>query len=104
MLNARMAFTAFVQPCYEIPFYSERSTEIKQYDGFAIVPTNGLTDFNAIADSLGRCIRKLSLLKSFAPDPHAQEKYVRTINWLKRLHSSWGTAISNRDYVLATKK
>jgi hypothetical protein len=54
-----------------------------RFDGFAVVPTNGLLDPAALRDSIKAAIDRLNWLRAIAPMPEAQEKYSRTTNWLR---------------------
>jgi hypothetical protein len=86
----RMEWAAFVQRYVEIPFHAA------SYDGFAIVPSDGDTDFSALCRSLTIASKQLARLKSIAPDPRAQAKYERSMRWISALQGQWGF-IADRD-------
>jgi hypothetical protein len=95
-LNARLPWAAFVQPCSEIPFRAP-GTDATNFEGFAIVPTHGDRDASALFESLSAATERLVWLKSIAPNPQAQEKYVRTLTWLWEVCSKWQLVTRRRD-------
>ena len=78
----KLTWAAFVQPCRNIPFHTDRPLEDYGYDGFAIVPTNGDSRIGELARDIEVKIEKLVWLKSLAPDPRAQSKYQKCLEWL----------------------
>jgi hypothetical protein len=98
-LTSRMAWAAFVQRCYAIPFHPIHALERNYYQGFAIVPSNGSSDFATLRDSIFASLKKLEWLKSLAPNPQAQGKHSETIRWLDQIRSNWHTAAFRREYL-----
>lgn len=84
-----LQYAAFVQPCAEIPFHSDAPSAVFKYDGFAIVPTDGVAVPGSLATSIRRSLQALSALKSLAPHPLAQAKYLRSYNWLQNYQGPW---------------
>jgi hypothetical protein len=78
-----MDWAAFAQYT-KIPFHAG-----EKYDGFAIVPGDGGTDFAGLVSGLQGTRKQLSRLKSIAPDPRAQAKYQRSIEWVEHLIAHW---------------
>lgn len=91
-LNSRLPLVAYVQRCPSIPFH-----EAAGYDGFAIVPSDGKFDPVSLRDGLGQSIESLHRLKSIAPNPQAQQKHQRAIQWLLGIHGNWRTVVFRRD-------
>jgi hypothetical protein len=60
-----------------------------EYEGFAVVPTDGIAGFEVPGDDTSASIKHLGRLKSFAPDPAAQAKYARSMKWLEGVGYSW---------------
>jgi hypothetical protein len=69
-----LPWAAFVQH-YSIPFHGTEG----RYDGFAVVPTDGIAEPGALRDSLSASVQQMHWLKSLAPDPAAQAKYSPSI-------------------------
>jgi hypothetical protein len=90
-LEGRLAWAAFIQRYHRIPFHKDkdRPFDDSDFDGFAIVPTDGILEPPAIRDSLDRSIKDLKWLKSLAPDPAAQGKYKSAIRRLENTCRSW---------------
>ena len=93
-LGGRVQWAAFVQPCHRIPFHSIRPAEEYEFDGYAIVPSNGDTAARALRDSLTQSLKSLNWLKSLAPDPSAQAKYNSSHNWLYTIQQRWSEIVS----------
>jgi hypothetical protein len=87
-LRDRISYASFMQPCYSIPFHGSPPDQ-NDYDGFAIVPTNGTAEPEKIHDSLSQALKKLDWLKSLAPDPQAQRKYLKSTQWLGPIRYRW---------------
>ena len=88
-IRERLAWAAFVQTCFAIPFHSSTPFENSDFNGFAIVPTHGVTEFAPLRDSLGASLKAVEWLKSLAPDPPAQAKYQRAHRWLFPIYQKW---------------
>ncbi len=88
-------WSAFVQPCDEIPLHSEQRSHTNEFQGLAIVPTDGQYKFISIRDSLDRSLKELQRLLFIAPDPMAQAKYQRSINWLEQVLHKWRVIADN---------
>ncbi len=43
-IREQIPWTAFVQPCYNIPFHASNPFENNDFSGFAIVPTDGVAE------------------------------------------------------------
>ena len=80
---------AFVQPCQNIPFHSNQPFEPERFDGFAVVPTDGVAEPSALSESIGRSYKALEWLGSIAPSPSAQAKYQRSRQWLYSVFNAW---------------
>jgi hypothetical protein len=91
---SHLPWSAFVQPCPSIPFHVASALEEENFEGFAIVPTDGTMEVRAVRDSLLRSLSNLQRLKSLAPDPKAQAKYKRAHSWLNYIGSLWSNAAS----------
>jgi hypothetical protein len=83
-----LAWSAFLQNA-RVPFHSKHHSDDPSFDGFAIVPIAGDADPRGIWESVDRSMTKLERLKSFAPDPPAQAKYKRTIDFLRPVRDIW---------------
>ena len=79
-----------IQPCASIPFHVSQLFEDNNYEGFAIVPTDGSSDARSVSDSIGQSVGALRRMKALAPNPAAQAKYKRAISWLEPLQREWG--------------
>ena len=92
-LQLRMPWPAFLQPGH-IPFQreSEHQLESHDFEGFAIVPTDGSSTYGALRDSLNKSLASLKWLKSLAPDPRSQQKYESAHRWLNPIQSHWYNA------------
>ena len=82
-------WTAFIQPNHGIPFHTKNSEEPSNFDGFAIVPTLGFITLESIHDNIEVAINQLISLKSIAPNPSSQQKYQKTIDWLRLVLPIW---------------
>jgi hypothetical protein len=90
----RCRWAAFVQRCDCIPFHPTIPNNItgpSNYDGMAVVPSDGNADPILLAQSLGRNLQKLNRLRAIAPDSSAQMKYARAIVWLQPVANAWRT-------------
>ena len=86
----------FIQKCSNIPFHHLNPLESYIYDGYAIVPTRrGDSMPEDVLETIGLSIRHLRRLKSLAPDPQSQEKYVSTIKWLEEVQNHWENLLSS---------
>jgi hypothetical protein len=85
----KLPWCAVLQPHVEIPFHRKDSFELNNYNGFAIVPTNGNLDPAHIRDSLSKSYDKLKLLEYLAPDPQTQRKFQNTSRWVYNLQGKW---------------
>jgi hypothetical protein len=88
-LTKRINWAGFLQRCPSIPFHTSSPFEDSSFDGFAIVPTSGIAEAQALRDSIAAAQKKLEWLKALAPDPSAQKKYTHTQGWLYQLHQHW---------------
>lgn len=89
LIVKQSACSSFVQRCRNIPFHSSVPFASNNFDGFALTPSSGIATASALATSLGESLKALEFLKSVAPDPHAQSKYWRAINWLDTVQRHW---------------
>ena len=89
LIEKRIAWSAFLQQCRSIPFHSNSPLDANDFDGFAIVPTSGVAEAAALAESLAISLKALDWLKSVAPDPAAQHKYQRAHQWLYQIQAKW---------------
>lgn len=99
-LTDRLPWAAYMQYCDQIPFHGE-PLEMTNYQGFAIVPSNGDRDFASLSESLSLSLASLARLKMLAPSPQTQLKYQRCINWLSSVQANWRSAASQRDLFAA---
>ena len=91
-VEPRLQWAAFIQHSYEIPFHGGG-----RFDGFAIVPTNGLIEPAALRDSIKATIERLNWLRAVAPTPQAQQKYQKTANWLGDSQRLWHDVAFSRE-------
>jgi hypothetical protein len=80
---------AFVQPCRNIPFHSNQPFDYERFDGFAVVPTDGVAEPSALSESTERSYRALEWLGLIAPSPSAQAKYQRSLQWVYEVWRRW---------------
>lgn len=80
---------ALIQPCHGIPFHTARPFESSNFDGHAVVPTNGLLEPVPLRDSISAAMNRLKWLRAIAPTPAAQNKYRVTLDWLYSIHRQW---------------
>jgi hypothetical protein len=99
ILRERFSWSAFVQAWPSIPFHAEGPFDSNRYDGFAVVPSSGMPEPVAVRDSIASALRKLEWLKSLAPDPRAQAKYVQAHGFLAQVHNSWRNIASAIEYL-----
>jgi hypothetical protein len=85
----RIRWAAFLQHWPLIPFHTERPDVFREYEGFAVVPSNGQANPAELRDSLGRSISALRQMKAIAPDPLAQNKFLRSEFWCKTAYDKW---------------
>ena len=78
-----------LQPYSQIPFHRIDSFEPNNYNGFAIVPTDGSSEPARVRDSLSRSYEKLKWLEHLAPDPQTQRKFQNTSAWIYNLLGTW---------------
>jgi hypothetical protein len=95
-LNGRLPWVAYMQSFDSIPFHGG-PLETTNYDGFAIVPSDAKFDPVSLRDSLAKSLESLARLKSIAPNPQAQQKYQRTIEWLVGVYHSWNNVLIRRE-------
>ena len=89
-LRTRMEWKYFVQSCHSIPFHVENPFGPQNYDGFAVVPTDGLVNHpREMVDNLNRALIRVNRLKSLSPDPQSQKKHEEAIRWLQFVLTSW---------------
>lgn len=88
-IREQLPWTAFVQPCYSIPFHAGHPFESNNFSGFAIVPTDGVAESVALRDSIERSLQALKWLQSLAPSPSAQAKYSHSRTWLEQIKPKW---------------
>ena len=88
-IQSRLPWSAFVQPCLQIPFHSKHPFEQNDFSGFAVVPTDGVAQPQPIFESLERSIESLNRLRTWAPTPSAQEKYRKCETWIRPICSTW---------------
>ena len=88
-IQPRLRWAAFIQPCQQIPFHSENLFDTPTFDGFAIVPTNGVLEPMALRDSVKASIDRLNWLRAIAPTPASQRKYQWTVGWLGNIQRLW---------------
>jgi hypothetical protein len=84
-----LPWAALIQRCSAVPFKSNGS--VSNYDGYAVVPTNGYPAVNAVTASLQKALQQLGWLRSIAPSPESQAKYTRAIDWLAPILGLWST-------------
>jgi hypothetical protein len=89
--------SAFIQHWPTIPFHPDHPLETALYSGFAIVPTSGIPIPGIVRSSVESAVQKLSWLQSIAPDPHSQNKYRRSIEWLGQVFMKWQTVTNYVD-------
>ena len=99
-LRGRLDWAAFVQHSYRIPFHSSSAFENTDFEGFAVVPSDGRTEPAALRDSLHLSLTALNRLKLLAPDPRAQAKYNEPTQWLGNLKGLWDN-VARTEEVLA---
>jgi hypothetical protein len=85
----QLDWAAFVQHYVAIPFHAEGNSEIRNYEGFAIVPRAGDFRPEPLFRSLKDSLVKLERMKSFAPDPKAQSKYALSKCWCQYCLDEW---------------
>ena len=93
-LRERMEWAGFLQSC-TIPFHRDNPLEPNPFEGFAIVPSDGVAEPASLRDSLDRSLNQLTWLKSLAPNPPAQNKHERAYRWLQSIRGNW-SAVANR--------
>jgi len=95
IVRNQLPWAAFVQSYDGIPFHGENPSDSAVFSGFAIVPSDGIAEPNALRDSIKGSMEALEWLRSLAPTPWAQAKYKRTWDWLDRIHGLWnGVAVN----------
>ena len=97
-LDVLMPWLAFVQPC-NIPFHRSQ----RDYAGYAVAPSSGHYDPKLLRDSMLESIGHLHWLSTIAPDPDAQKKYQRPLEWLSQLQSAWRYMAERVEQLLAKK-
>jgi hypothetical protein len=85
----QLAWPAFIQHCEAIPFHGMSPAAQETYDGYAVVPTNGIVEPTALVESISRSIERLKWLRTLAPSPRAQLKYKVPVDWLSRIQAIW---------------
>jgi hypothetical protein len=85
----RLPWCAVLQPHPRIPFHRIDSFEENDYNGFAIVPTNGKLDPAGMRDSLSQSYDKLKWLEYLAPNPQTQRKFKKASEWVYQLKGAW---------------
>lgn len=78
----------YLQPCDRIPFRDKGTGIISDYSGYAILPSYNTRGIGGVIKGIDRSLSSLDSLKSFAPNPSAQAKYVRTQQWLAQLRNN----------------
>lgn len=93
----RHSLAIHLQLWQQIPFHKSANFDNEYFVGYVVVPMG--TDFNhpeKIDKSLADIVRQLETMKLAAPDPKSQEKYARTLSWLKSVKSMWGNIAAGR--------
>jgi hypothetical protein len=91
-LSDRQGWVVCLQQCPLIPFHQKYPPwDTNTYDGFAVMPTSGDLSPESVIKSLVASIEALRRLRSLAPNPEAQRKYDRTIQWLDQKQQLWAT-------------
>ena len=88
-LRSRFAWAAVIQPCHGIPFHTARPFGSSNFDGYAVVPTNGVLEPASLRDSISAAMSRLKWLRAIAPTPAAQSKYRATLDWLASIQREW---------------
>ena len=87
--KGRAEWAAVIQRCRSIPFHSERSDDLRNFDGFAVVPRK----CEPVPVDILRCISdsetRLQWLRGIAPSPASQRKYDATLRWLGSFREDW---------------
>ncbi len=84
-----MRWLACIQRCFNIPLHAPSPLENPTLSGFAVVPNGDGAEPADIAKSLDATLARLDWLQSIAPTPGAQEKYQKTIRWLRPIRDLW---------------
>ena len=80
---------AFVQRCNGIPFQPTHPLGNRTFEGYAIVPTDGVSNVNSIVQSFDLSYKALEGLRAIAPTPEAQAKYQRSSQWMSQILWRW---------------
>jgi hypothetical protein len=88
-IRGRLSWAGLVQRCYNIPFHASSPFQNNDYDGFAVIPSDGDCKPRALHENLERSLKSLEWMKSLAPNPAAQSKYERAIRWLSNVSNRW---------------
>lgn len=102
-IRKQICWSAFVQSCPAIPFHASPPSDGNGYEGFAIVPTDGVAEAEALRDSVEQSLQALARLHSIAPSPSAQAKYKHSQAWLNQIQQKW-KAIASWEAVVRRKK
>jgi len=102
-LSEDLHFPAYIQPCGNIPFRSPSPLDQPGFDGFAVVATNCALNPAALSSSISATLEDLSWLRSIAPSPSAQQKYISTIRWLTGIQGMWQDAARNHQQFVERK-
>ena len=88
----RLPWMMLLQRNEKIPFHGHSHG----LDGFAVVPTVSGPNVGEQWEYLGTCLTALNYMKSLAPNPSAQQKYVATAKWLDGVRMSWKNLTTHR--------
>jgi hypothetical protein len=81
----RLPWMMLLQRNDKVPFHGHSDP----FDGLAVVPTVSGPQVGEQWEYLGTCLTALSYMKSLAPNPTAQQKYVATAKWLDGVRTTW---------------
>lgn len=103
LIREQLPWSAFVQSCPSIPFHSDNPLERNDFDGFAVVPTDGVAKPFALRNSIERSMQSLKWLRSLAPTPAAQRKYRQSHDWLQQIHERWRNIVHWEEQIMNGK-
>lgn len=92
----------YVHRCL-IPFHRS-SQEARDFDGYAVVPNLRRGTAREIATGLREAVDKLGWLRSIAPSPEAQEKFLRTQKWIDRIENEWSNVAAQEERLVNAKQ
>lgn len=84
-----LSVSGTVQPCSQIPFHQQGSSQPADFDGFALLPASLPLTPGGVVNSIADGRAALAQMRLLAPDPAAQAKYGRAAHWLADVEGKW---------------